>query len=53
MLKAEFLEMEKIIIAYDPKKMPVEKNLEKITENKISIYDISTTQPDLEEVLNI
>lgn len=40
----------KIIIAYDPKKMPVEKILKKITENKISICDISTTQPDLEEV---
>ena len=40
----------KIIISYDPKKVAVAKILGKIAENKISICDISTKQPDLEEI---
>jgi ABC-2 type transport system ATP-binding protein len=40
----------KLIISYDPQKVAVEKILKTISENKISICDISTKQPDLEEV---
>jgi ABC-2 type transport system ATP-binding protein len=40
----------KIIISYDPKKIAVEKILRTISDSKISICDISTKQPDLEEV---
>jgi ABC-2 type transport system ATP-binding protein len=40
----------KIVISYDPKKIAVEKILKTISDNKISICDISTKQPDLEEI---
>jgi len=40
----------KIVISYDPKKVAIAKILGKIAENKISICDISTKQPDLEEI---
>ena len=40
----------KIIISYDPKKIAVEKILKTVLDNKIAICDISTKQPDLEEV---
>lgn len=40
----------KITISYDPKKVAIANILGKIAENKISICDISTKQPDLEEV---
>ncbi len=40
----------KVVISYDPQKLAVETILKKITENKISICDISTKQPDLEEI---
>ncbi len=37
-------------IGYDPTKTRVEDILQKITKNNISIEDISTKQPDLEEI---
>ena len=40
----------KIVISYDPKKIAVEKILKSISDSKISICDISTKQPDLEEI---
>lgn len=40
----------KITISYDPKKVAVAKILGEIAENKIAISDISTKQPDLEEI---
>jgi ABC-2 type transport system ATP-binding protein len=49
-VEAKFSKDGKIIIAYDPQKLGVETILKKITENKISICDISTKQPDLEEI---
>lgn len=41
---------DKITISYDPKKVAVAKILGEIAENKIAISDISTKQPDLEEI---
>ena len=40
----------KLTISYDPKKVAVAKILGEIAENKIAISDISTKQPDLEEI---
>lgn len=40
----------KISITYDPEKIEVEKILKIIMDNKIQIKDISTQQPDLEEI---
>jgi ABC-2 type transport system ATP-binding protein len=47
---ARFSKDGKLIISYDPKKVAAEEILKKIAENKISISDISTKQPDLEEI---
>lgn len=44
------LAADKISVTYDPEKIAVEKILRIISENKIHIKDISTRQPDLEEV---
>lgn len=41
---------DKISITYDPEKTEVEKILHKISDAKIHIKDISTNQPDLEEI---
>jgi len=40
----------KISITYDPQKIEVEKILKNISSTKIEIKDISTKQPDLEEI---
>lgn len=44
------LSEEKFAITYDPQKIMVENILRKIADAKIEIKDISTKQPDLEEV---
>lgn len=49
-IKAKLNKDGKIIISYDPKKTAVEKILKTIADNKISICDIATKQPDLEEI---
>jgi ABC-type multidrug transport system ATPase subunit len=49
-LKTKFLAQDKISITYDPDKAEVGKILQIISEAKISIRDISTQQPDLEEI---
>jgi ABC-2 type transport system ATP-binding protein len=48
-VKAKLID-DKITISYDPKKVAVAKILGEIAENKIAISDISTKQPDLEEI---
>ena len=40
----------KIVINYDPEKIAVEKILRCISEANLQIKDISTKQPDLEEI---
>lgn len=49
-VEARIFKDDKLIISYDPQKVAVEKILKTIADNKISICDISTKQPDLEEV---
>ena len=49
-LKTKFLAQDKISITYDPDKTEVGKILQIISEAKIDIRDISTQQPDLEEI---
>ena len=49
-LKTKFLAQDKISITYDPEKTEVGKILQIISEAKINIRDISTQQPDLEEI---
>jgi ABC-2 type transport system ATP-binding protein len=49
-LKIKILAGDKISITYDPEKIEVEKILHIISDNKIRIRDISTQQPDLEEI---
>jgi len=44
------LARDKISITYDPEKIEVEKILQIISDSKIQIRDISTKQPDLEEI---
>ncbi len=44
------LAKDKISITYDPQKIEVEKILQIISNKKIRIRDISTVQPDLEEI---
>ena len=47
---AKLLAKDKISITYDPSKIAVEKIFAMLSENHIQIKDISTNQPDLEEV---
>jgi ABC-2 type transport system ATP-binding protein len=49
-LKTKMLASDKISITYDPEKTEVEKILRIISDSKIPIRDISTQQPDLEEI---
>jgi ABC-2 type transport system ATP-binding protein len=49
-LALKILAKDKISITYDPEKIEVEKILRIISDNKIRIKDISTQQPDLEEI---
>ncbi len=46
----KLLAKDKISITYDPKKIEVEKILQIIWDKKIKAKDISTSQPDLEEI---
>jgi hypothetical protein len=46
----KFLAKDKISITYDPAKISVDKIFETLSSNQIQIKDISTNQPDLEEV---
>lgn len=49
-LRSKLIARDKISITYDPEKIEVEKILQTISDNKIQIRDISTKQPDLEEI---
>ena len=49
-LASKRLAKDKISITYDPEKIEVEEILRILCEHKIHIKDISTQQPDLEEV---
>jgi ABC-2 type transport system ATP-binding protein len=49
-LTTKFLAQDKISITYDPEKIEVGKILQIIYDAKINIRDISTQQPDLEEI---
>jgi hypothetical protein len=49
-LQTKIIAGNKISITYDPEKIEVEKILQIISDNKIRIKDISTRQPDLEEI---
>ena len=49
-LTTKVLAKDKISITYDPEKVQVEKILRHCSEAKIQIKDISTSQPDLEEI---
>ena len=49
-LEFKFLAQDKISITYDPEKIEVEKILRIISDAGIQIKDISTKQPDLEEI---
>lgn len=49
-LQTKLLAKDKISITYDPEKIAVAKILHTISDNKIQIKDISTKQPDLEEI---
>ena len=46
----KFLAKDKISITYDPAKISVDKIFVTLSSNQIQIKDISTNQPDLEEV---
>lgn len=46
----KFIDDNKISITYDPIKIEVEKIIKILMQNNISIKDISTQQPDLEEI---
>lgn len=46
----KFLAKDKISITYDPSKIAVDKIFATLSNNQIQIKDISTNQPDLEEV---
>lgn len=48
--KTKILAEDKISIIYDPDKVAVEKILLVLANNQIQIKDISTNQPDLEEI---
>lgn len=49
-LKTKVIAADKISITYDPEKIAVAKILETLLNNKVQIKDISTNQPDLEEI---
>jgi len=49
-IATKMLAKDKISITYDPEKIEVEKILRLISDSKIQIKDISTQQPDLEEI---
>jgi ABC-2 type transport system ATP-binding protein len=49
-LQTKLLAEDKISITYDPQKIAVAKILHTISDSKIQIKDISTKQPDLEEI---
>lgn len=49
-LAIKLLAKDKISITYDPDKIEVEKILGIISDNQIRIKDVSTKQPDLEEI---
>lgn len=49
-LTTKALGKDKISITYDPTKIEVEKILHLISDNNLQIKDISTQQPDLEEI---
>jgi ABC-2 type transport system ATP-binding protein len=49
-VKVKMISKEKISITYDPDKIEVEKILRIISDSKVQIRDISTQQPDLEEI---
>lgn len=49
-LQTKLLAQDKISITYDPQKIAVAKILHTISDSKIQIKDISTKQPDLEEI---
>lgn len=49
-LNTKNLDKNSFAISYDPQKMQVEEILLKISQNNIKIQDISTKQPDLEEI---
>ena len=49
-LKTKILATDKLSITYDPDKIAVAKILETLLNNKVQIKDISTNQPDLEEI---
>jgi len=49
-INAKILDKNRVSITYDPTKIEVEKILQNIAENKIRIKDISTKQPDLEQI---
>jgi ABC-2 type transport system ATP-binding protein len=49
-LEFKFLAQDKISLTYDPEKIEVEKILRIISDAAIQIKDISTKQPDLEEI---
>ena len=49
-VETKILEKDKISFTYDPEKIAVEKILQLISDAKIQIKDVSTKQPDLEEI---
>lgn len=49
-LKTKILGKDRLSITYDPAKIAVEKILGTLSSNQIHIKDISTNQPDLEEI---
>lgn len=49
-LKVKLLAKDKISVTYDPEKVAVERILRSCFDAKIQITDISTNQPDLEEI---
>jgi ABC-2 type transport system ATP-binding protein len=49
-LQAKLIDIDKVVINYDPEKIAVEKILRCISDANLQIKDISTKQPDLEEV---
>lgn len=49
-LKTKLLARDKISITYDPQKFAVAKILRALSDQKVEIKDISTKQPDLEEI---
>jgi ABC-2 type transport system ATP-binding protein len=48
--QVKLLNSDKLSITYDPQKIEVKKILEIIASNQVQIKDISTKQPDLEEI---